>query len=173
MTTHPAQPLHHALPEERAADGWWLPGPDGFAACALSASSRTVAEARRFTRSTLASWRMCDTVTEDTALVVSELVSNALRYGSRGSVRRTACPERADGLAARVCPAWLALTRQGRRVLCAVSDGGSAAPRMTTADPLAESGRGLQIVDLLSDAWGWTPPDRTGKTVWATLSRRG
>lgn len=159
MTTHPAETVHDALREEPCEDAWWMPGPDGFAACALSSSARTVAEARSFTRATLESWRLCSALAEDAALVVSELVSNALRYGAGGGDDSTA-----------VCPAWLALTRQDSTVLCAVSDAGTTAPVVKVPDHLAESGRGLHIVDQLSDAWGWTPPDRSGKTVWATVS---
>ncbi|MFI9051522.1 ATP-binding protein [Streptomyces sp. NPDC053427] len=161
MTTHPAETVHHTLREETCDDTWWMPGPNGFAACALSPSARTVAEARRFTRTTLEGWQMCPGIAEDAATVVSELVTNALRYGA------------ADGDPDDVCSAWLALTRQETTVLCAVSDGASSAPVVRPHDELAESGRGLHIVDLLSDSWGWTPPDRLGKTVWATVPRRG
>ncbi|MFI1158747.1 ATP-binding protein [Streptomyces sioyaensis] len=167
MTTHPAETVHDALRDEACDDAWWLPAPDDFAACALSSSARTVSEARRFTRVTLEGWKLCAGVAEDAALVVSELVSNALRYGSRTPGER----ERREALAP-LGPAWLALTRQGATVLCAVSDAGAGAPVVRPQDTLAESGRGLQIVDRLSDAWGWTPPDRTGKTVWATVSER-
>ncbi|MEU9125228.1 ATP-binding protein [Streptomyces sp. NPDC048506] len=145
-----------------------MPGPDGFAACALSASARTVTEARTFTRATLTGWRLCPGVTEDTALVVSELVSNALRYGTatRGGNGPVGFPGAPGGF----CPAWLALTRQDGAVLCAVSDAGTGVPVVKPHDPLAESGRGLHIVDRLSEDWGWTPPDGSGKTVWATVS---
>lgn len=171
MTTHPAeQTVHDALREESRKDTWWLPGPDDFAACALSGSPRTVAEARRFTRLTLEGWQMCAAVTEDAALVVSELVSNALRYGSEREGGGDG--ERCLAEAGSYCPAWLALTRQDTTVLCAVSDPGSGTPVLAPHHPLAESGRGLRIVDQLSDAWGWTP-DPSGKTVWATVSRRG
>ncbi|MFF4954595.1 ATP-binding protein [Streptomyces chattanoogensis] len=161
MTTHPAGTVHHALREERCDGTWWLPGPHSFAACALAPSARTVADARSFTRTTLEGWRMCPGVAEDATTVVSELVTNALRHGT------------ADGGHHGVHPAWLALTRQDASVLCAVSDAGTSAPVVRPHDELAESGRGLHIVDLLSDSWGWTPPDRLGKTVWATLSGRG
>ncbi|MFG2141203.1 ATP-binding protein [Streptomyces sp. NPDC048650] len=161
MTTHPAETVHHALREEPCDDTWWMPGPNGFAACALSGSARTVADARRFTRATIESWQLCAGVAEDAATVVSELVTNALRYGT------------SDGGLGDICPAWLALTRQQATVLCAVSDSGTTAPVVREPDAFAESGRGLHIVGLLSDAWGWTPPDRLGKTVWATVSTRG
>lgn len=99
MTTHPAETVHDALREEPHEDSWWMPAPDGFAACALSGSARTVPEARRFTRATLAGWQMCADVADDVALVVSELVSNALRYGTapgedeaRGAAAPSATP---------------------------------------------------------------------------------
>lgn len=151
-----------------------MPSPDGFAVCALSGSAHTVAEARNFTRVILKNWQMCAGVTEDAALVVSELVSNALRYGDR-TAEESGAPDTAGASAGaeRFCPAWLALTRQESAVLCAVSDGGTSAPVVKPQDPLAESGRGLHIVDRLSDSWGWTAPDRSGKTVWATVSLRG
>jgi hypothetical protein len=37
-------------------------------------------------------------------------------------------------------------------------------------DYFAETGRGLHIIDSLSESWGWTPPDRAGKSVWAMVS---
>ncbi|WP_411141964.1 ATP-binding protein [Streptomyces sp. x-80] len=169
MTTHPAETVHDALREGRCDDAWWIPGPNGFAACALSRSARTVADARRFTRSTLEGWQVCAAVADDTALVVSELVSNALRHGARRGADDAATAVRSGA----VCPAWLALTRRDATVLCAVSDPGSSAPVVRSFDKLTESGRGLHIVDRLSESWGWTPPDGSGKTVWATVSTRG
>ncbi|KUL34344.1 hypothetical protein ADL22_30245 [Streptomyces sp. NRRL F-4489] len=174
MTTHPAQSEHDTLRDERppaAATGretWWMPGPDGFAACALSGSARTVAEARRFTRATLDGWRMCPRLADTAVLIVSELVTNALRHGAAAPAGPAGPPA-----AGRFCHAWLALTRQDRGVLCAVSDGGTRAPVLRPAGELAESGRGLQLVNRLSDSWGWTPPDHSGKTVWATVMARG
>ncbi|MFJ9407877.1 ATP-binding protein [Streptomyces sp. NPDC101393] len=173
MTTHPVETVHDTLREEACEETWWLPGPDDFAACALSGSARTVADARRFTRTTLAGWEICPDVAEDAALVVSELVSNALRYGSEGGLIEEQVEAGDMVLPASVAPAWLALTRQETTVLCAVSDPGATAPVVAPHQPLAESGRGLQIVDRLSDSWGWTSPDGSGKTVWAAMSMRG
>ncbi|REK91761.1 ATP-binding protein [Streptomyces inhibens] len=167
MTTHPAETVHDSLRDEPGEDAWWMPGPDAFAACALSSSACTVAEARNFTRATLQGWKMCADVTEDAALVVSELVSNALSYGIEPAEE-----DDAPSAPAALGPAWLALTRQDTTVLCAVSDTGAGAPVVKPLDALAESGRGLRIVDRLSDTWGWTP-DHSGKTVWATVSMGG
>ncbi|TSB18024.1 ATP-binding protein [Streptomyces benahoarensis] len=168
MTTHPAETVYATPRKEPRDDGWWMPGPDSFAACALSASARTVADARRFTLSTLRGWQICAALADDATLIVSELVSNALRYGVRDA-HGTAGGRVAGPV---VTPAWLALTRRDDGVMCAVSDGGESTPVIGAPDPLAESGRGLRIVEQLSDAWGWTLPDRSGKTVWATLSPR-
>jgi hypothetical protein len=41
---------------------------------------------------------------------------------------------------------------------------------MREADVLAETGRGLHVVDALADAWGYTAPGQTGKAVWAMFS---
>ena len=50
--------------------------------------------------------------------------------------------------------------------MCAVTDG-DLIPVAVQADELAESGRGLQVVSVLSDAWGWNPRAGGGKLVWA------
>ena len=62
------------------------------------------------------------------------------------------------------------LLRQGAIVLCAVFDPGVGVPVVKEADHLAESGRGTHVVEALSDAWGWTAPDQSGKAVWAMFS---
>ena len=111
MTTHPAETVHHVLREEAGDKTWWMPGPNGFAACALSPSARAVGEARHFTRRTLQGWRMCPRVADDATTVVSELVTNALRHGVADA--RTGD---GGGLMALdiLCGAWLALTRRSR-----------------------------------------------------------
>jgi hypothetical protein len=56
-----------------------------------------------------------------------------------------------------------------RFVLCAVADPGTTRPRLKEPDYFAESGRGLHVIDALSDAWGCTAPGAGGKTVWAAF----
>lgn len=51
-----------------------------------------------------------------------------------------------------------------------VSDPGAGTPSMRFPGPDEPTGRGLRIVDMLSDAWGVVPAERSGKTVWFTLS---
>ncbi|WP_050514666.1 ATP-binding protein [Streptomyces rimosus] len=157
MTTHPAPTVHDVFHAE--------PGQDRhFAACALSGAYRTIAEARRFTATTLEGWGIHASVVTDATLVVSELVSNALRHAAP-------VPTAAEGPGSDVlCAAWLALAHDDSGILCAVSDSGSRTPALAPPDPFAGSGRGLWIVDRISESWGWTPPDALGKTVWAQLA---
>jgi PAS domain S-box-containing protein len=78
-------------------------------------------------------------------LLVSELVTNALRYG-RG-------------------PIGLRLLRGTETVVCEVSDQLDAAPRLRTVHHGDEGGRGLYLVDQLSARWG-TRNTPHGKIVW-------
>ncbi|MEZ0166099.1 ATP-binding protein [Kineococcus sp. LSe6-4] len=82
-------------------------------------------------------------------LVVTELVTNAVRHGAP--------------------PAVLALECQGRDgVSMRVSDAGPDAPELREAGPEALGGRGIALVDVLSAQWGVEAgPD--GKTVWSRL----
>ncbi|MGR4884732.1 ATP-binding protein [Streptomyces sp. LARHCF249] len=139
----------------------------GSASCALPARLEAVRGARSFCRSTLSQWGL-DERFDDVALVVSELVTNALRHALPED------PRRAGGEAAD--PAVrLHLMRWSTRLVCAVRDpsedrpGGSFSPERTEENCDLESGRGLFLVDSYSDSWGWHPlaGRLTGKVVWA------
>jgi anti-sigma regulatory factor (Ser/Thr protein kinase) len=114
------------------------------------------AKAREFTRHVLQSWGLAVLV-EDAAIVVSELVTNALRHGGRGTGNVAL-----DGIE-------LVLCRRASMVACAVADPGVEPPLPAAPDPAAETGRGLHVVEALSAAWGWTRLCGNGKAVWATL----
>ncbi|MFF6772311.1 SpoIIE family protein phosphatase [Streptomyces sp. NPDC012637] len=81
-------------------------------------------------------------------LVVSELVTNAIRYG-RPPIRLRLIHD--HGLS------------------CEVSDGSSTTPHLRRARAFEEGGRGLLLVAQLAERWG-TRHARNGKTVWAELS---
>ncbi|MET8292231.1 SpoIIE family protein phosphatase [Streptomyces sp. NPDC005132] len=81
-------------------------------------------------------------------LVVSELVTNAIRYG--GS------------------PVQLRLIRHDT-LICEVSDGSNTAPHLRRARTFDEGGRGLFIVAQLAERWG-TRQQSDGKTIWAELA---
>ncbi|GAP49297.1 ATP-binding protein [Streptomyces azureus] len=130
------------------------------ASCALPARYEAVREARRFTRRTLDQWDMGDHF-DDVCLVVSELVTNALRHGLPASTRCAAVQEP---------PVRLHLMRWAERLVCAVRDPSHDSPvARETDDFSAESGRGLFLVDSFSDSWGWHPlaGELSGKVVWA------
>jgi anti-sigma regulatory factor (Ser/Thr protein kinase) len=116
--------------------------------------------AREFAGQILRGWGL-RTLVEDGATVVSELVSNALRHGVRGaSGPAHDCVE-------------LILWRRSGEVVCAVTDPGAEAPVLLQPDPLAEAGRGLQVVEALSATWGWTRLSGRRKVVWAVLAIPG
>ncbi len=130
------------------------------ASCALPARYEAVREARRFTRKTLDQWDMGDRF-DDVCLVVSELVTNALRHGLPGN---PACPGGQEP------PVRLHLMRWTERLVCAVRDPSHDSPvARETDDFSSESGRGLFLVDSFSDSWGWHPlaGALSGKVVWA------
>ncbi|MFD5477504.1 ATP-binding protein [Streptomyces hawaiiensis] len=130
------------------------------ASCALPARYEAVGEARRFTRGTLDQWDMSERF-DDVCLVVSELVTNALRHGLPAN---DACAGRREP------PVRLHLMRWTERLVCAVRDPSHDSPvARETDDFSAESGRGLFLVDSFSDSWGWHPlaGALSGKVVWA------
>lgn len=108
---------------------------------------RSVGRARELARTQLLAWGLGDLV-DTTELLVSELVTNGLRYGE-GEIR-------------------LRLLRD-RTLVCEVWDAGLVQPRRRRARDTDEGGRGLQLVGLLSAAWGSRRTPR-GKTVWFELA---
>lgn len=112
----------------------------------LPREPRSVGRARELARGRLLAWDLGDLV-DTTELLVSELVTNALRYGE-GEIR-------------------LRLLRD-RTLVCEVWDAGLVQPRRRRARDTDEGGRGLQLVGLLSAAWGSRRTPR-GKTVWFEL----
>ncbi|MET9972757.1 ATP-binding protein, partial [Streptomyces sp. NPDC006356] len=125
----------HALDSEAVAV-WDVPSD-------ASAVARTRADAVR----RLAAWEL-DDLGFTTELIVSELVTNAIRYGGG--------------------PIQLRLIR-GRTLIIEVSDGSASAPHLRRARVFDEGGRGLLLVAQLAQRWG-TRPAPTGKTIWAELA---
>ena len=89
-------------------------------------------------------------------------------FGARHQRRTSGLPPYAA--AAGETPIKLTLVRQGRFVVCIVSDPSDQAPRCAPADDVCENGRGLHVIEALSRAWGWTPLPGAGKAVWAALT---
>jgi hypothetical protein len=159
---------------------------ESIVSCALAPRHESVRTAREFTRLTLNRWE-CGELFDDIALVASELVTNALRYGlptvvpeQRGSwPRRGAASPIGDRMDAAlendqdaVHPLIrLSLVRNNPQVVCAVSDPSERGPVPREADWIAESGRGLHLVESFSQSWGWHPIS-VGKVVWAVFEHR-
>ncbi|MFD6431601.1 ATP-binding protein [Streptomyces venezuelae] len=131
------------------------------ASVALPARYEAVGSARQFTRKTLGQWDL-DERFDDIALVVSELVTNALRHALPADTPR----DQQDPPVRLHLMHWAAT-----RLVCAVRDPSDESPvaRETDDDFSAESGRGLFLVDSFSDSWGWHPLAGAlrGKVVWA------
>jgi two-component sensor histidine kinase len=97
-------------------------------------------------------------LTDVAELVVSELVTNALRHGIP-----SACKLIGEGAVR------LRLLAQPPFVMCMVSDPGSGIPVLRDSDLSSECGRGLRVVEACSVRWGWHLLDEGGKIVWALL----
>ncbi|MFD4786906.1 SpoIIE family protein phosphatase [Streptomyces sp. NPDC058459] len=121
------------LPEENVAD-WTLP-----------AEPSVVHMARRLVGRQLAAWHLGEAA-YTTGLIVSELVTNAIRYGT-GPVR-------------------LRLIHDSGRLLTEVTDANSTSPHLRHACDSDEGGRGLYIVMSLSTRWG-VRHSHQDKTIWA------
>ncbi|MEU7254279.1 ATP-binding protein [Streptomyces rimosus] len=151
------QPLWQGFP---SADPLAVSGSVSYS---LAPQYESVRGARQFTRETLHRWELED-IFDGVALVVSELVTNALRHTV--AVGGGACETSHDASA---LPARLHLMRWSSRLVCAVRDSSDATPEAGEAEAGAESGRGLYLVDAFSDGWGWHPLANAphGKIVWA------
>ncbi|MFE1029382.1 ATP-binding protein [Streptomyces sp. NPDC058818] len=134
--------------------------PPASAVLRVACSGEGFARARVFTRDTLSGWSL-DRHADDAVLVITELVSNAVRHAVPSAAADA--PEVRLGLALD----WDHLT-------LTVSDPGDNAPVFAPSgiSALQEHGRGLCIVDALAEEWGWTPRPPAGKTVWVKLSTR-
>ncbi|MEV0849309.1 SpoIIE family protein phosphatase [Streptomyces sp. NPDC049954] len=113
----------------------------------LPREPRSVGRAREYARAQLADWDL-EALADTTELLVSELVTNALRYGE-GEIRLRLLLD--------------------RTLVCEVWDAGLVQPRRRRARDTDEGGRGLQLVGLLSASWGSRRTPH-GKTVWFELA---
>ncbi|GAA3211848.1 ATP-binding protein [Actinocorallia longicatena] len=172
MTLQRAPRVHHrqaaSCPEETRwpallptleSSHWPTPPATGttrLARCPLNSDLGSPRVARDFTRGTLDEWSVPDVYCE-ASVVVSELVTNALRYGLPGRHRLARAPIQ------------LILMQQEKRVLAIVTDPSGEAPSPGEPDDFAENGRGLQVVAAVSEAWGWAPLATGGKAVWASF----
>ena len=115
----------------------------------LPADATAPGRARAFLRSAAQEWGVDDDLVQDAAMVLTELVANAVDHARTASTLA------------------LGLTHEGLCVAVRDTCPGPV-PRPAPIDPTAARGRGLQMVDALTTAWGVTL-HTGGKTVWAVL----
>jgi len=162
------------------ASGNWRLAPDnpprGWACLpetitrAPGTDSGPVHLAREFTVATLHRWGLTGRC-EDITIVVSEMLTNALRHGRPGNGEVPGRLPIRVGLYTGLCAGpSTGLCAAGPWVLCAVADPCRAVPVPRAPSSLDETGRGLHIISALSDEWGYTAPDNAGKVVWATFA---
>ncbi|MEV6699530.1 SpoIIE family protein phosphatase [Streptomyces sp. NPDC051453] len=121
---------------------------DDTASWEFVADPSVVATARRAAAQQLAEWGL-DELSFTTELIVSELVTNGVRYGGGGTV-------------------GVRLIR-GTVLVCEVTDSSGTQPRLRRARWTDEGGRGLFLVAQLATRWG-SRYRMHGKTVWAEQS---
>ncbi|WP_141207704.1 ATP-binding SpoIIE family protein phosphatase [Streptomyces griseorubiginosus] len=126
--------------------------PDDVAEWRIALDPAEVGRARAVVREQLHDWGLAK-LADGAELMVSELVTNAVRHAHRQ-------------------PVQLRLVR-GDTLLCEVDDDDHDLPNLSSAGPTDELGRGLRVVSTLAREWG-TSRTKAGKTVWfeLTLPRR-
>ncbi|MFE6779091.1 ATP-binding protein [Streptomyces sp. NPDC057702] len=155
--------MSYRFPEEPSSQRGT--GPDCACRRWIPAEPEGPAIARRQVRKALEHWGLDEHTIEHAALLISELVTNAVEHGRhRGRLRMVWCHLRRTpaGLRLGVWGPVGDTVPQARRP---VEDAG------VEVATLAESGRGLLIVDALSQQWG-TRRGRVSREVWAVIPAR-
>jgi serine phosphatase RsbU (regulator of sigma subunit)/anti-sigma regulatory factor (Ser/Thr protein kinase)/PAS domain-containing protein len=124
--------------------------PDRIAHWDIPSDPAAVSVARADATQQLAEWGVPDVASAGIELIISELVTNAIRYGAP--------------------PITMRLLYNGS-LTCEISDTSSTAPHLRYAADDDEGGRGLFLVARLSQRWGTRYPPN-GKVIWAECSPR-
>ena len=119
----------------------------------LAATAQAPGLARQATHEALAAWQVAH-LEETALLLVSELVTNAVRHARTGGT--------AVVLRLETAGSWLRIE---------VHDADPRMPQPRTPDRLDESGFGFVLLDALADKWG-VREATIGKAVWVELDTR-
>ena len=131
----------------------------------LAALPSAVPCARLHARQVLWEWGL-HVLTDTAELIVSELVTNAIS-ASQGLTGSQYAGHWMPGTP----PLRLWLHGDPQRIVIQVWDANDQAPTRQAKELDAESGRGLLLVEALSEAWGsYRPHESTGKVVWAVTA---
>ena len=155
LAQHAADAVRRVRARGAVAPAGPTPDVDGSAQTAsltLDDDPRSAGIARRFLRGTLADWGVEDDPVETAQLCLSELVTNAVIHAGASSDLTLTLD---DGLLT------VALRDHG-------GEGGSVAQVVEDEDPMRVFGRGLVLVEALSDSWG-SVRDAVGTTSWFVL----
>lgn len=120
----------------------------------LAATAQAPGVARQIAQEALASWQMPHELVETAVLLVSELVTNAVRHADTGGLVLVLRLETAGP--------WLRIE---------VHDADPRQPQPRIPDRLDGSGFGFVLVEALADKWG-VREAMVGKVVWAELDTR-
>ena len=118
----------------------------------LAPDAPAAARARQALTPLLHAWHLADPVRDDVLLVVTELVTNAVRHA--GGPR----------------PLELSVACSDDEVVVCVRDAGTGVPLPRRAAADAETGRGLALIEAVASRW-WVEADRDGKCVSVALVR--
>nr|WP_202450576.1 ATP-binding protein [Streptomyces sp. SID4917] len=132
----------------------------------------SVHAARHAVRDTLRTWKVLPAVRDVAVLLVSELVTNSLRYASGPIGVRLALRAGTSAATSAGISAGISTARERPALLVEVSDPLPDPPTERPAGPDDEGGRGIQLVACSAKRWG-TRRGKTGKTVWFELPLPG
>ncbi|MDI3408131.1 SpoIIE family protein phosphatase [Streptomyces cavernicola] len=138
LSPHPGDDVALLVAQVRILD------PDRIAEWEVPSDPAAVSRVRSEVTRRLGGWGLAE-ATFTMELVVSELVTNAIRYG--------------------IPPVRLRLLYDRNSLICEVSDGSSTSPHLRRANTTDEGGRGLFLVAQFSERWG-TRYTARGKVIW-------
>ena len=140
-----------------------VPG-ESVSCLALAPLPAAVFWARRYAEAALQAWRLRHEDIETAQLLVSELVTNSVKFA------RAPLPPVIYDLMAEVKPILLILRHRSDTLIIEVCDPDPMPPILADAGPTAEGGRGLMLVRALSKEWNFYFPPTGGKTVYCVIS---
>nr|WP_312866389.1 SpoIIE family protein phosphatase [Streptomyces boluensis] len=138
LPPHPGDDIALLVARARVLD------PDRIAEWEVPSDPAVVSRVRSDVTRRLENWHL-EEATLTAELVVSELVTNAIRYG--------------------IPPVRLRLLHDQDSLICEVSDGSSTSPHLRRATTTDEGGRGLFLVAQFAERWG-TRYTARGKVIW-------
>ncbi|MEV0593155.1 ATP-binding protein [Nonomuraea cavernae] len=129
----------------------------------------SVSIARTYVARILADWGRAE-LSDDAQLVVSELLTNAIKATQAAHTPNDEEPMVHGKFAGYECHPWIGLHQWGNDLVVEVWDCNHHPPKLRAPESWEAGGRGLQVIDSLAVSWGYRWPKTGGKIVWATLA---